>query len=264
MRRNRFLAILMFLLLSVSAIAQKKIEACESYDDKTGETSGVYTSWDASAKAPYVYYVFYNDGKKISEDVFLYVDKYNEKTKDYDIFDTKTMEVSDNKKWAMFDMEFTEGGKYKMSAANEDGDILASVINTINWSGEKGSSSSDNDNDNEEVDTYYYENSEILFCTSVSENGDPSGVAEEFTMARGASSIDVVTYVSNDKAFKTTKFYVDVYDSNSELVDTYEYEIEEDWDWSKFSITLKKRGDYTIDVYNAEDTFVNSATLKIK
>lgn len=262
MYKFRFSALVMFIMFSASVFAQKKIEACEDYDKKTGETSGVYTSWDASAKTPYVYFVFSNDGKRIDGDVFLYVDKYNEKTREYDIFDTKTMEISENKKWAMFDYDFTEGGKFKLSAADEDGNILASVINTINWSGEKGSSSSDDESD--EVDTYYYENSEVLFCTSVSENGDPDGVAEEFSMPRGATSIDVTTYVSNDKPFKTTKFYVDIYDSNSDLVDTYEYNIEEDWDWSKFSITLKKRGDYTIDVYNAEDVFVNSATLTIK
>ncbi len=264
MYKLRFSALVAFIMFSASVFAQKNIVSCEDYDKKTGEPSGVYSSWDASAQTPYVYYVFSNDGKKINGDVFLYVDKYNEKSRDYEIFDTRTMEISDSKKWAMFDYDFTEGGKYKISAADEDGKILASVINTINWSGEKVSTSSNGDDDSEEVDTYYYENSEVLFCTSVSDKGEPEGVSDEFTMARGLSSIDVTTYVSNDKPFKTTKFYVDIYDSNSDLVDTYEYDIEEDWDWSKFTITLKKRGDFTIDVYNAEDVFVNSATLKIK
>lgn len=262
MNRMKFSAIVMFVMFTISAFAQKKIEACESYDEKTGETSGVFSSWDASAKTPYVYYVFYNDGKKITEDIFLYVDKYNEKTREYDIFDTRDMVISDNKKWAMFDYDFTEGGKYKLAAANANGEILASVVNTINWSGEKADKKSDDSDD--EVDTYYYENSEVLFCTGVSENGEPEGESDEFTMSRGASSIEVTTYVSNDKPFKTSKFYVDIYDSDEELVDTYEYTVEEDWDWAKFPITLKKRGEYNIDVYNADDIFVNSASLTIK
>ena len=116
--------------------------------------------------------------------------------------------------------------------------------------------------DDDEIDTKYYENSEIKFCESVTSTGDVEGEATSFHADRNGSR-EVTIYISNDKAFKTTKMYIDVYDKNDKKVDDFNVDAQEEWDWIKFKETFTALGEYTIDIYNADNIFINSATVTI-
>lgn len=262
MKDLRFGLLMIMLVFSTSILAQRKIVSCEKYDEKTGKPEGVYSSWDASADAPYVYFVFDNDGSKLKGEIFLYVDIYDKSSGDYEIHDTRTMEVSENKKWAMFDYDFSEGGKYQISAADEDGNILASTFVTINWEGEKADTKKSTD-DNPAEDTYYYENSTISFCKSVDDEGNMIGESEVFNLGR-TGQVEVAVYLDMDgEPIETEKIIATVYQDGDKL-DDFEYEVQKEWNWVKFVLTFKEKGSYSVDIYNEEDTFINTASVTIE
>lgn len=111
-------------------------------------------------------------------------------------------------------------------------------------------------------DTYYYEYSEILFALTVDQNGNLDG--ENTTFKLGSSGkIDLTVFVSNDGEFATNGLYIEVYDEEESLVEDYGIDIQPEWDWVKFVHTFNKPGTYYFDIYNDEDTFVNSAQVTI-
>jgi hypothetical protein len=254
------LLLLTISFFALSAVAQS-IVLCEDYNKTTGEATGVYKTWDIKSDGGFIY-VVYNQPRKISSGSwYLYIDKDWDDNGKYSAFETIELDEDVSKTWLMYDFKFTEKGKYKVDIM-KDGVSQATTYTTIQFAdGEEGKSTSEDED--EEVDTYYYENSEIIFCESVSADGDPESEATTFKANREGTR-EVTIYLSNDKAFKTTKMYVDIYDSKSnEKIDDFTIDVEVDWDWVKFKQTFTKPGEYYIDIYNEDDTFINTATVTI-
>lgn len=246
-------------LFALSAVAQSVV-LCEDYNKTTGEPSGIYKTWDIKSDGGYIYVVYQQPRKISSGSWYLYIDKDWDDNGKYSAYETIELDEETSKNWIMYDFKFTEKGKYKIDIM-KDGVSQATTYTTIQFAdGEEDKSSS---SDDEEVDTYYYENSEIIFCESVSADGDPEMESTEFKADRTGSR-EVTIYLSNDKAFKTTKMYIDIYDSKSnEKVDDYSIDVESEWDWVKFKHTFTRPGEYYVDIYNADDIFINTATLTI-
>ncbi len=265
------LIIALLLLVSIGVNAQTFV-ACSDYNKETGEPSGVYSSWDIKADGGYVY-LLYSQPKNITKPLLLYVDKLNN-SGDYVAYATENFNnsASSKKNWAMYDFKFTEAGKYKI-AAMQDGKELASNFLTIQFAaGEEAkkvnNTSSYSDYIDEEVDTYYYEESNIVVATDVDEDFNPIGEADEF-YAKRDGTIPLKIVVSNPERFATDLFYIDIYYTDpatdkENLETTLDTEVNADWVVSSTDYTFKKRGIYTIDVYNANDVFVNSTIIEIK
>ena len=112
------------------------------------------------------------------------------------------------------------------------------------------------------IDTYYYENSTIEFAEGVDmEKFEPINSNTEFTLN---GKVDVTTILRLDKPFKTKGIIVDIYDNNDDLYDSFEIEIDENWDFISFKIDFDLIGHYFIDLYTSDDIFINSAELEIK
>ena len=250
------LMLITLLTLAISAVAQSVV-LCEDYDKSTGEPTGIYKTWDIKSDGGYVYIAYKQPRKLASGTWYLYIDKDWDDNGKYSAYETIELDEETSKNWLVYDFKFTEKGKYKI-------DIMynsvsqATTYGTIQF--EDGASTTSSD---DEVDTYYYEDSEIIFCESVSTDGDPVSEATSFKADRtGAREITI--YLSNDKAFKTTKMYVDIYDSKTnEKIEDFSIDVEEDWDWVKFKQSFTKPGEYYVDIYNEDDVFINTATVTI-
>jgi hypothetical protein len=254
------LALLLLTLttLAISAIAQSVV-MCEDYNKSDGTPTGIYKTWDIKKDGGYVYIVYSQPHNLRSGSWYLYIDKDWDDNGKYSAFETISLDEDVSQNWVMYDYNFKEKGKYKIDIM-KDGVTQATTYGEINFAKDEDVKKSDEDDD---IDTYYYEDSEIKFCESVSSTGDPSGVATEFKADRTGSR-EVTIYISNGKAFKTTKMFVDVYNSKtSEKIDDYSIDTQVDWDWVKFKQTFDKPGEYYIDLYNADDVFINTATVTI-
>ncbi|HUH73823.1 MAG TPA: hypothetical protein VLZ75_05390 [Chitinophagales bacterium] len=118
-------------------------------------------------------------------------------------------------------------------------------------------------NQKEEIDTYYYENSTIEFGEGVDiKNFKPIHPNSEFLLLK--DSVKVFVILKLDKPLQTSSIIVDIYDEDEDPYDTFELDIEENWDFTSFSINFDKKGHYYLDIYTADDIFINSEELDIK
>jgi hypothetical protein len=113
----------------------------------------------------------------------------------------------------------------------------------------------------EMYDTYYYEYSEVVFGTSVDGEGNVEG--EGRTFKTGSEGAKFVVVVYNDNPFKTKEFFVEVYNEDNDLVESFSLDVNPEWDWLKFAMNLKDPGKYFIDIYNEVDTYINSGEVTI-
>jgi len=250
--------LLIGIAIGFTTLAQKTLTLCEKYDDN-GIATGLYDSWNIDKTGGYVYIVYKQDKPIKAIDMQLHIDKKEESSGRYKAYKTIDLVPEKGKNWVMYDFEFTDKGKYNFQVIN-NGEEQATATTEIFFNADKTDNSADPDS---EVDTYYYEESEILFGESVDANGNLEGESDEFKLGN-ESKINVIVYITNDNAFKTDKFYITIYDDEDQIVDEFDITVEPDWDWAKFTQSFKEPGDYMLDIYNANDVFVNTGYLTIK
>ncbi|MCB9034429.1 MAG: hypothetical protein H6553_11365 [Chitinophagales bacterium] len=260
---NKLLFIALLMIGSVVANAQK-IVTCESYNENTGEPSGIYSTWSIKQDGGYVY-ILYNQPKAIKGVLDLYIDKYfNGK---YVPYETLKFDVESNSNWALYDYFFTEPGKYRIIAL-KDKTELASTEVTIKYADNASSSNSNyndrEDEDNEEVDTWYYEETEIVFGTGLDKNNNfaVQGQNDEFTIPREKGYVDVALILKGDVEFKTDLIYVDIY-LGDDFIETLEVNVEPNWNIVSTNYKFTKRGTYSIEMYNADEVYINDADVEI-
>lgn len=114
-----------------------------------------------------------------------------------------------------------------------------------------------------EIDTYYYENSTV----EISEGVDMktyTAVKPNTTFKLKDGNAKVTVILKLDKPFQTKKVVVDIYDENDELYDTFEVDAKEDWDFISFNVDFDTEGQYFLDLYTADDIFINSAEVQVE
>ncbi|QQR98211.1 MAG: hypothetical protein IPK18_01340 [Sphingobacteriales bacterium] len=255
MKKLLFVAVLS--MISTLIFAQKVV-LCEDYDKTTGVPSGVYASWNVKSSGSYIYTI-YTQSKPITKTLSVYIDKKSS-SGSYVAYETHFIEESESKgrKWAMIDLKFSEAGDYKISISDGAGNELASTYAVISYIDDE-----DEDNDDDEIDTYYYENSEISIAEDINKSTYEIINKTDEAYLSSIRGKEFYIIVENDKVFKTNLFYVGIY-LGDDLLETLEIDVEEGWDiaWTNYSFT--KKGNYTIDVYNADDIYVNTTEFVVK
>lgn len=233
---------------------------CESYDDN-GVPKGINKNWDISKNGSYVY-VLYTQDKIITSSLLLYVDKKNAKG-EFVAYDTKDFPYNpktDKKKFAVYDLLFTEEGDYKLSVINgADSKELANTTTNIAFMKSEKSKSND-----DEIDTYYYEYSTIVFGESIDENAVVKGEAEKFKLINGKR--DLYLKLEQDDALKLKEISMDVYggESYKDKIYTETFSIpSKDWNWVKLPIKFTAPGKYVVDLYSDTDVYINSGYIEI-
>lgn len=117
--------------------------------------------------------------------------------------------------------------------------------------------------DTSKIDTYYYEGSTIEFAEGADMTKyEPINPNTEFQLKDG--NVEVTTILRLDKPFKTKGLIVDIYDDNDDLYDSFNFDIDEKWDFASFKMNFDVAGHYFIDIYSSDEVFINSAELDIK
>lgn len=261
MFRKHALTLIALILGVFFRIQAQSIVLCESYDDK-GNASGVYTSWDIKAEGSYVY-ILYNQPYSFSSGLwYLYIDYDWNNNGTLSAYETISLEPERGKNWLVYDYKFKDVGKFR-AYIMKDGVELASVNFTISYAdGETPSSTLTGDS---EIDTYYYEDSEIAFCGSVDSSGNPIGIASEFYMGGNGKATFKAYLDNNFKPIQTSLIYVDIYkDGITDPVDAFSISVQPDWDYIHFLIELTSPGLYHVDMYTADDIFINTADVVVK
>lgn len=115
----------------------------------------------------------------------------------------------------------------------------------------------------EVIDTYYYENSIIEFGEGVDmEKYKTVNPNSEFILNNGNAKVYVI--LRQDKPLKTKILIVDIYDENEDPYDTFELDINEEWDFTSFTIDFDQKGHFYLDIYNSDNVFISSAEVDIK
>jgi len=251
-----------------SALAQNgTLSLCEDYDKSTGKPSGAAENWDINSKTGSYVYMIYQQSKNIKENIKIYVDKKNE-SGTYKPFETIEITEEDykNKNWFMYDFLFRESGDYKISVMGKSDYPLATKYTKIYYMKEETSSTdnSDNDENSDASDTYYYEDSKIVFGKEVVD-GEIKNPQEVFNLQNGKAEFFCV--LSQDNALLSKSITVGVYhgDDYKDLLSEEVYTLGGlDWNWVKIPISITKRGKYLVDIYNDLGTYINSEYFEVK
>lgn len=253
LRYKHALTTIILLIAFIVRMNAQSLVLCESYDDQ-GTPTGVYTNWDIPADGGYVYLV-YNQNSPLQDGLwYLYIDYDWDNVGTYQAYETFSITPERGKRWFMYDYKFKDAGKYKASIMYNG---VEQAVTYFQIAFADGAAPVTTD---KAIDTYYYENSNIVFCTSVDAEGYPVGVATTFSMKR-TGSVDVSVYLDNNGVpFKANKMFVDIYqDGIDEVWDTFTIDVQPDWDYVKFVQTFTKAGTYYIDMFTGDDIFINTS-----
>jgi hypothetical protein len=224
----------------------KSIVTCSEYDNNTGKPSGIYDTWNISESGGYVYIVF-NNGIKIKGTHWLYIDKYDEDSKDYTAYETKTFETN-GKSWASYKFTFTENGKYKISAVSSKGEEASTIVNV---------------NFNEGVKNIAKKS--IVLCDSYDDYGKPIGINEVWNIEKNDKGGWIyILFDNGEKMTGTTSLYVDKKNTNGEYVpfDTKSF-TNTNKNWSVYDYNFKEIGEYKISAYkDGNEIATTNATIK--
>ncbi|MBK9328672.1 MAG: hypothetical protein IPM95_04990 [Sphingobacteriales bacterium] len=260
--RNLILLLLTMGSFTIHSAAQtNRVILCDSYDDN-GVPTGVNKNWDISKNGSYVY-ILYTQDKPITNKLLLYVDKKTA-AGSYAAFDTQDFTYdpkTDRKKFAVYDYKFTESGDYKISVVStgDNKELASSLTNIAFMKDEKVKEKSTDAND-----TYYYENSTMIFGDSVDAKAVVKGEAGTFKLINGKR--DIVVKLSQDEDLNVTQIIMDVYGGTDykEKIYSKTFDIaSKTWNWVKMPVNFTKTGKYVIDLYTQDDVFINSGYVEI-
>ncbi len=262
--KHTLMAILLVVAVAFRTQAQSLV-MCESYD-ANGKPSGIYTSWDIKAEGGFVYLLYSQPATFNTSSLwYLYIDYDWYNNGNLSAYETISLTPERGKNWLVYDYKFTEVGKYR-AFIMKDGVEQASVSFTINW--EEGVTPPPTTNTPTTpggIDTYYYEDSFIQFCSSVNADGTCNNPATSYTIPYGATSVETTVLLDNNlKNFETNLIYVDVYkDGASDPYDSFSVNVENTWNFCWFKLTFAAPGTYYIDTYNANDIFINTGSVTV-
>ncbi len=237
----------------------QSVVLCESYDE-FGTASGIFGTWNVDLDGGYVYIVYKQIYVINTSAMYLQIDKKSDYSEDYLAQKTLTLTPESGKNWLVYDYFFSEAGEYKISIIM-DGNVAATAFTEIFV---VDADSINLANGDTIINTFYYEDSYVTFCQDVTE-GKMVGEAESFPLGE-SGSVTVTIYIGSDKPFKTDLFYIDVFEDIEEDFkdyDSYNITINPDWNFSFVKQTFTKKGTFVIDVFNADDIYVNTGEVVI-
>ncbi len=254
---------IIFLLSSfqLSAGAQSLV-LCEKYDDY-GSPTGVYSKWDIDKSGGSIY-ILYREPAALSSNSswYLYIDKDWNNSDVYTTYGTLKIYPQEGKSWVAYDYRFTEGGKFKVSI-QKDGQSQASTYFEISIAEAPSPVTATDKPAGDVPDTYYYENSKVFLCSSLDENKQPVDVKTVFSI-NGGRSISLTVYITNNGIpFKTNQLFAVIYDDaeGKHEYDSFKFDVEPQWDFFHFPQEFILPGSYLIDIYNENETYINSSSL---
>lgn len=230
--------------------------------DKNGKAIDPNSTWTIGKDGGFVYCLIDNKAPLKSDQ--LIVDIYKKKGSDYSKFvDTKYLDVESEWHYAYLKYTFYDPGEYKFNVYNKDEVWINTEYVTIeskNGTGKKFDYQYTN-----EVASDHYISSEITFCEDIDENGFAIGPGKVWEISKDGGY--VYCLIDNKVEFKTKELIVDIYKKErndySKFVETKRLDIKSNWAYTYFSYTFKEPGDYKYIIYNEDEVWINSATVRV-
>lgn len=247
------------------SISAQSVVLCDKYDSY-GTPTGIHHDWDIEESGGYVY-ILYQQPTVISatNSWYLYIDKDWNNTNVYSAYNTIELNPETGKSWLVYDYQLTEAGKYKVSIQKNQ-ESQAEFYFDVAIKNKTGSAAPAISGSGDKIDTYYYENSLIQFCSSLDENKKPLDIKSTFHLGRTHNATVTIYTTNNEKPVKTNSIEVVISSYGAEIKELKRYSIsvQPDWDFFYFKHEFNEAGKYIIDLYSGEDNFINtSETLTI-
>lgn len=248
----------LFFILIITAIGSyaQSIYVSESVTE-SGEAVGAKNLWEIDPWGRSLYIV-YDNGKPITNSIlYLFIDKFIEGK--FEPFDSKVIEVEENKKFIKYDHKFTETGKFKVYIVNEDQETLSSMLLTLktNTGSERNAAESDN----------YYDGIGLIFAERILIGGTPLGIVKNVSLSKNDGWIYIK--LSHYAQLNTNTILVDFWGKEGnafdfdQYIESKKYKVDPTWPDTFFKYHFKKTGRYKIVISNEFDAIIKTGYITV-
>ena len=247
---------LLVILFSVLNFAQE-ISVCESYTE-----NGIALSPIKKLEIkPYgkAVYVLINNKTKFDQNVlYLFIDKMNDGQ--FTPFDSKTLNIKKEDKWAVTSFEFRDAGVYELYFLNSSQKKIAAQKLEVKMVNEAGI---EHINPNSR---YNSGGANFIFCDMIV-NDKPINPFTQLSLSH--KNGQAYAYINNYVPLNSDIIIVKVWKrdntgSNSDkLVYIKKYKVEPQWNDTFFKLNFNEIGEYKIEVFNKTGNLISSNNLNV-
>ncbi|MEM6270181.1 MAG: hypothetical protein AAF998_12140 [Bacteroidota bacterium] len=182
--------------------------------------------------------------------LYFFIDLWREEA--FSEYDTKSTVPKPGTNWTSVRYQFDKSGKYRVVVLDAEKREICQDIVEVNVREEENSPA-------------YFEGAQVVFC-----NQAPSGIADtsyrEFRLRTGTAK-DFAILVHHDRPLGTNRILVDVWlgggKSAGLYLETIEFQVEPQWNYTQFNYVVNGAGVYTFRVYNENEVWISSGALEV-
>jgi hypothetical protein len=257
----RTLVLTYFLLIGFFAYTENKLFLCAEYTED-GNYSGDYTTWSIQQSGSFMH-IFYTSEEIIQDSLVIRIYKtYDRKDTNYYEYDKYYLVPGASKKWAANKYTFTKPGNYRFYVYDKkSGALLQTHTTAISFQDAVYDSYF-------YTDTWYYHSTELAVCDSVSD-GKLFGQERNFKSKEGFRKLTLFIKQGNEKALKSNVILFKLYQLDDsgfyrKWVKTNSYFTDYKWYWTFLPFEVYQNGTYEVELYNEDDTFINSTRFSVR
>lgn len=253
----KYIASILFLLISTSSIFSQEVFFCESYMED-GTPVGTTNQLNIKPWGTAVYILLDNNQKPFNEPLLnIFIDKKNGDK--YSPFESRTLEVNTKSTWAVTNFEFKEAGTYQVYFLNAAQKKIAVNMLKVNFS--EGVLTGTNPKGNISEGS-----AEFLFCEMVIDE-KPINIFDNLSISRTGGR--AIIFLNNSSPFETDALTMQVWKRTSvdadygELVAKKRYQLLPEWNETFIKYRFQQPGEYKFDIYNKNDILISTNTIVI-
>lgn len=229
----------------------QRVYFTESYTEK-GEPIGAKNDWDINPWGSYIFIMLESESQPIpGKTIYLYIDK---KEKDsFQPFDSKSIGLEPNQKWAVYNYKFTEEGLYDVYFITSDQRRFAGENIKIKLN---DSISKQKANQNR----VYFEDCKVLFSKQILFGGKTLGETKSMSISENAGTIFIK--INNQKPLNTSKLLLDIWRKKNrsfeydEFIESKKFAVNPKWMDTYFKYLFKQPGEYKFSIYGENEVMI--------
>ena len=248
---------LFIILISISTIANGQTIYIADTATEQNEPINAQNYWEVDPWGKSLFIILDNEIQEVDGNiVYLFIDKYV--GGEYQPFDSKSINIEENRRRIKYEYKFTESGKYKLYFINISQENIASTVVTISEKARKKDITKRSN---------YYDNIELLFCEKVLVGGIPIGVTKRASLRENGGQIYIK--LTNFAPLKSEIIIVDFWRKEyhtfeyDEYMESKKFRIDPEWFDTFFKYKFPKAGEYKIVIYNQEEVLIKTGYINV-
>ncbi len=253
----RILVWILSFFLFTSVYAERFFQLCGEFDHQ-GKPLNSYKNWIINKNGSFMY-IFYKKDENIKGKHYIRIEKiYNRNNPTYFLYDEFALMVDSTQNWIANKYTFMKNGDYRFYIYNESQRApIDSFYTSLDYA-------ADVYTDNGYLDTWYYINSNMQFCDSMS-NKQLIGTKDSFKLNLEK---DITIYLSHEsgKLLRTDRVIGRIYQLINNQKVYYKTDIyftEYNWQWTYLYLFIDRKGKFLVELYTEDDLFINSRIITI-